>query len=164
MCKCKQNQIVVVTRPATDQIEYEKDVPSGLDMCRDFERTSSEYKIAFYTNITCVVLPILISYAICVWELKCILSRNFQWYSHMKPWKRFFPWTGLLLIGIPFAPFFILYVAIRHVIFKFQHQKAIRKNEVRRQLQKSEYYWGILRTGLATNLTFPYLLLRNKNF
>ena len=47
---------------------------------------------------------------------------------------------------MPFAPLFILYVAFRHVIFKFQHQRAIRKNVVRRQLQKSEYYWGILRT------------------
>ena len=35
------------------------------------------------------------------------------------------------------------------VYFKFHHNRAKRKNKVRRQLQKSEYLWGISRTAEA---------------
>ena len=47
------------------------------------------------------------------------------------------------------APFFILFVAARQVYYKFRHRRATRKNLFRRQLQKSEYMWGISRTAEA---------------
>ena len=54
-----------------------------------------------------------------------------------------------LLASLVCAPFFILYVAARNVYFKFRHRRARRKNIYRRQLQKSEYLWGISRTAEA---------------
>ncbi len=54
-----------------------------------------------------------------------------------------------LLASVACAPFFILYVAARNVYFKFRHRRAKRKNVFRRQLQKSEYLWGISRTAEA---------------
>ena len=58
------------------------------------------------------------------------------------------------------APFFILYMAVRQLIFKFQHLKAKRKNKVRRQLQKSEYLWGISRTAEAALESCGQLVLQ----
>ncbi len=54
-----------------------------------------------------------------------------------------------LLVSLACAPFYILYVAARNVYFKFRHRRARRKNIYRRQLQKSEYLWGISRTAEA---------------
>ena len=60
-------------------------IPEG-DLCSDFDRTAAEYTIAFYTNIICVGLPMIISYAICVWELKCIIYRNFEGIKDQPLW------------------------------------------------------------------------------
>eukprot|EP00094_Tigriopus_californicus_P001992 TCALIF_01920-PA protein Name:"Similar to ANK2 Ankyrin-2 (Homo sapiens)" AED:0.42 eAED:0.42 QI:11/0.75/0.4/0.8/1/1/5/0/1087 len=57
-----------------------------------------------------------------------------------------FLWT---LTSLLCAPFFILYVAARNVYYKFRHRRATKKNLFRKQLQKSEYLWGITRTAEA---------------
>lgn len=58
------------------------------------------------------------------------------------------------------APFYILIVAAKQVIFKFQHRRAKRKNKYRKQLQKSEYLWGISRTAEAALESCGQLVLQ----
>lgn len=58
------------------------------------------------------------------------------------------------------APFFILYIAFRQLVIKFQHLQAKRKNKFRKQLQKSEYLWGISRTAEAALESCGQLVLQ----
>ena len=121
----------------------------SFDQCVDIERTSDEYYTAFITNILCLTVPLVISYAFGVWELLSIIDKYLMTIKELEVYLKVVIWLSVILIGIPFAPFFILYVAVRNVIFKYQHQSAVRKSKVRRQLQKSEYLWGILKTAEA---------------
>ncbi len=54
-----------------------------------------------------------------------------------------------MLVSLVCAPFYILYIAARNVYFKFRHRRAKRKNIYRRELQRSEYLWGISKTAEA---------------
>ena len=75
-----------------------------------------------------------------------------------------------IAVSVICAPFFILYVAARNVYYKvrsakepimsvflpslnpamqFRHRRATKRNLFRRQLQKSEYLWGITKTAEA---------------
>ena len=76
--------------------------------------------------------------------------------SYAKTFLEVIYWPMTLI----FAPFFILYIAIRQLIYKFQHLKATRKNKYRKQLQKSEYLWGISRTAEAALESCGQLVLQ----
>ena len=92
--------------------------------CKDITRTPSEYRTAFITNVSCMVLAMLVSYVMCVREL---LHHSFIYMSKHRWRKRvsdkFFIFLKFLVggiclfpIGPILAPFFILYIGI---IFQF---------------------------------------------
>lgn len=128
---------------------------STSSICTDIERTPNEYRIALIVNVTCIILPLVIFFFMCARELLPAIQKLDKWcnkncspalYYVAVPLPLYALW---LVVSVLCAPFFILYVAARHVYFKFRHRRAIRKNLFRSQLQKSEYLWGISRTAEA---------------
>ena len=88
------------------------------NQCTDIQRTPSEYKVAFVTNIVCMALALLVSYVMCVREL---LHHSFD-YMNQHRWRRhlsekFFTFIQVMIgglsvfpIGLILSPFFILYI------------------------------------------------------
>eukprot|EP00095_Tigriopus_kingsejongensis_P004696 maker-scaffold276_size226481-snap-gene-0.17 protein:Tk04696 transcript:maker-scaffold276_size226481-snap-gene-0.17-mRNA-1 annotation:"hypothetical protein" len=122
--------------------------------CHDIDRTPEEFTTAFVTNLTCLCIPLVIFLCMCSRELWPYFQILVQYLN--RKWPRI-PKRGIEVLAYIMwmtcstlcAPFFILYVAFRNVYYKFRHQRATRKNLFRKQLQKSEYLWGISRTAEA---------------
>lgn len=122
--------------------------------CHDIQRTPAEYTTAFVTNVACICIPLVIFYCTCARELLpyfqllgTYLSNKFEVCpNQLVNILVLCLWT---LTSLLCAPFFILYVAARNVYYKFRHRRATKKNLFRKQLQKSEYLWGITRTAEA---------------
>ena len=122
--------------------------------CMDIERTPEEYRTAFVTNIVCFTLPLLIFFAMCARELLPAVHRLDARATKALPGGLASAFTFVLfpmwlLVAFVCSPFFILFVAARQVYYKFRHRRAKHKNLFRKQLQKSEYLWGISRTAEA---------------
>ena len=103
---------------------------------------------AFIVNIFCIGLPIFVFWTMC--------SRELWIYMREKTLLKILFWPLSLLC----APFFILYIASKHVMYKFLHRRAKKKNKYRAQLQKSEYFWGISRTAEAALESCGQLILQ----
>ena len=118
------------------------------NQCSPIKRDPAEYRTAFIVNIICITWPYFIFWTMCSREL----------WSHMQ---------GHVILKILFwplsilcAPFFIIYIAFKQVIYKFLHKRAKRKNKYREQLQQSEYFWGISRTAEAALESCGQLILQ----
>ena len=128
------------------------------DLCMDIKRTPEDYRSAFLTNITLIILPLVIFFNMCAREmlptvkkidifLRDLLNTNVNGIGSCLITAFIYPlW---LITAFICAPFFIVFVAARQVYYKFRHRRAKRKNLFRKQLQKSEYLWGISRTAEA---------------
>ena len=99
------------------------------DFCINIERTCAEYRTAFFVNIICICFPFLVFYIMGSRELWTRLKRieTHLTSSYAKRLLAVIYWP----LTVVFAPFFILYIAIRQLIYKFQHLKATRKNKYR---------------------------------
>ena len=132
-----------------------QEIYSSNGTCTDYELTPDEYRTAFLSNISFILLPLLIFWSMCAREMLPSVQSWDRMISAKVPKCIYFLTVPILLypmwliISFVFAHFFILFVATRQVYYKFRHQRAKRKNMFRRQLQKSEYYWGITRTAEA---------------
>lgn len=124
------------------------------ETCIDIDRTPHEYRAAFIANVVCLSSPLLVFYCMCSRELLPYVQFAVQKLSHERGKcyecvLNFLFYPLWVLVSVPCAPFFILYVAVRNVVYKFRHRRAKKKNIYRKQLQKSEYLWGISRTAEA---------------
>ena len=131
--------------------------------CVDITRNAEEYRTAFFFNIICISLPILVFYVMCFKEMWTYLHYFEYENKSSGKYSPTFVWTLKILFWpctVLFAPFYILYIAVRQVIFKFQHRRATRKNKYRAQLQKSEFLWGISRTAEAALESCGQLVLQ----
>lgn len=122
--------------------------------CQDIIRTPSDYQTAFVANLGFLCLPLIILFAMCALEMYPEVKEFDLKMSEKLPKilliiLRIHLYPMWLILAFVFAPFFILFVAGRQVYFKFRHRRATKKNVFRRQLQKSEYFWGIARTAEA---------------
>ena len=126
--------------------------------CTNIQRTPEEYRTAFFVNIICICFPFLVFYLMG----SRVLWQKFQRFENNFP-NHFAKIMLRIIYGfltVIFAPFFILYVAVRQLIYKFQHLRATRKNKVRKQLQETEYLWGISRTAEAALESCGQLILQ----
>ena len=126
--------------------------------CSNIQRTPEEYRTAFFVNIICICFPFLVFYLMG----SRVLWQKFQRFENNFP-NHFAKIMLRIIYGlltVIFAPFFILYVAVRQLIYKFQHLRATRKNKVRKQLQETEYLWGISRTAEAALESCGQLILQ----
>ena len=126
--------------------------------CSNIQRTPEEYRTAFFVNIICICFPFLVFYLMgsrVLWQKFQRFEDNFS--NHFAKIMLRIIYGFLTVI---FAPFFILYVAVRQLIYKFQHLRATRKNKVRKQLQETEYLWGISRTAEAALESCGQLILQ----
>ncbi len=115
--------------------------------CYDIRRTPHEFQTALVMNITCICLPLFIFFAMCARELLPLLHHLQDRCSGIL--GVLLTYSSWILLALVCAPFFILYVAVSQVYYRFRHRRAKRKNLFRRRLQESEYFWGISRTAEA---------------
>ena len=117
-------------------------------LCLPIKRDPEEYRTAFIVNIICITWPYLIFWTMCSRELWIHMQ------GHVILKILFWP------LSILCAPFFIIYIAFKQVIYKFLHKRAKRKNKYREQLRQSEYFWGISRTAEAALESCGQLILQ----
>ena len=118
------------------------------NQCFPIKRDPEEYRTAFIVNIICITWPYFIFWTMCSRELWIHMQ------GHVILKILFWP------LSILCAPFFIIYIAFKQVIYKFLHKRAKRKNKYREQLQQSEYFWGISRTAEAALESCGQLILQ----
>ena len=115
----------------------------------------SNYRIAFYINLAAILPPLLASIAMCSWHVNKKLGRN----GHGCFTKALF-WVASILTSIPLSPLYILFTALRNIWNKFKHTRAANKNQIRPELEESEYLWGILKVTEAGTESSLQLVLQ----
>ena len=115
----------------------------------------SNYRIAFYINLAAILPPLLASLAMCSWHVNKKLVKHGQG-CFINPLL----WVASILISIPLSPLYILFTALRNIWNKFNHTRAANKNQIRPELEESEYLWGILKVTEAGTESSLQLVLQ----
>jgi hypothetical protein len=111
-------------------MEDDKALFSSGEGCADISRQPDEYRTAFFTNLTCIAVPLLIFYVMCARELLvrlCKLEDQVKERISNECLFVFVKMIGrilwLVLVSPLCCPFFILYIAVRQVKFYFHSIK-----------------------------------------
>ena len=150
--------LVLGSGSSPDQADELEIFNSTVAGCVDIQRTSEEFRTAFWDNVICIALPIVVFYIMCFQQLWVELKRL----EHRRSGSQFILLLRIFYVplGILCAPFFIIYVAVRQLVFKFYHSKAKTKKQFRKQLMKSEYLWGISQMAEAALESCGQLILQ----
>ena len=110
-----------------------KQIFSSREACADITRQPDEYRTAFFTNLTCIAVPLLIFYVMCARELLVRLVKledrvkeqiSNDWLFVVVKMTGRFLW--LVLVSPLCCPFFILYIAVRQVTACWKKPKTLK--------------------------------------
>ena len=109
--------------------------------CSSLMITKDDFGVAFFTNISLIIVALIPSHAIVVTKISSVWRRLDRLRVHKQKQISDLTTFIILMSGLTVSPLFLF---VTYIILKCKHSIAEKKGQARKYLDVAEYYWGMI--------------------